>query len=140
MGLPQIIRNHIVSELFEIFIDDCEENFSRDFYLSRDNISEMIEVGMNFGTHGTNHEWFTNMSKKELNDELEKSKNFSENFFGKNNPLTVCFPYGGYNLDILKTVKKFDFKLGFTTEINDAILTNRNALALPRYDTKDFPT
>ena len=51
----------------------------------------------------------------------------------------MCYPYGDFDERVISKIKKLDYKLGFTTEIGDAELTNENAFKLKRYDTNDFP-
>ena len=53
--------------------------------------------------------------------------------------LSVCYPYGAYNLQTLNILREFDFKIGFTTKVNLADLKNSDLLEIPRLDTNDLP-
>jgi len=80
--LPLKLRKKITKELFVKFVSNDEAVFSRDLYLSREEISEMKENGMYFGSHTFSHEWLTHFEPQELEKELE----LSYNAYSKINP------------------------------------------------------
>ena len=53
--------------------------------------------------------------------------------------LSICYPYGSYNNETLKIVKKNNFKFGVTLRV-DKIDKNElaNPYELPRFDCNDF--
>ena len=50
----------------------------------------------------------------------------------------MCYPYGAYNSDTLKLIKKLGASIGVTTQIGKANISD-NPFLLPRFDTNDFP-
>ena len=52
----------------------------------------------------------------------------------------MCYPYGGHTASIANLIKKMGYKLGLTTNVGDANLSEDNAFTLERFDTNDFPT
>ena len=50
----------------------------------------------------------------------------------------MCYPYGAYNKNTLKIIKKYGAKLGVTTIPKIASLSKDNLLRLPRLDTNDL--
>ena len=53
---------------------------------------------------------------------------------------TMCYPYGGYNIETVEILKKYNCQLGFADDrIDIANLSTDNRFALPRLDTNDFP-
>ena len=52
------------------------EEFRKKLYLSEKHINEMINCGMHFGSHSTNHEWMQYLSKDDQEKEISKSINF----------------------------------------------------------------
>jgi len=136
--LPAKIRFEITKELFEKYVSTNESEFSKELYLSLDEIDEMRENGMYFGSHGYSHQWLSYMSEQNLNEELEKSVKFFEriNPTGKK---IMCYPYGDYNELVIKKMKNIGFVGGLTTKTGDAELNNKDLFTLNRYDTNDFP-
>ncbi len=138
--LPAFIRSRIAKELFYKFVTNDEETFSRELYLSFEEIKEMKENGMYFGSHGYSHEWLGYLPVNQLELELEKSLNFQSKIGNSSEDnLIMCYPYGSYNNIVIEKLKKRGFKAGFTTEVGDAVLTKENAFLLKRFDTNDFP-
>jgi peptidoglycan/xylan/chitin deacetylase (PgdA/CDA1 family) len=136
--LPRKFRHELVSELFNKLVSDDEESFSRNLYLSLDEIKEMNENNMEFGSHSHSHEWLSFLSENELIDELLKSKLFLTKI-GLQDDLTLCYPYGNYNENVKNQAKKMNFKLGYTTEFGDSKLSESECFTLKRLDTNDFP-
>jgi len=137
--LPVKLRKEIVQFLFSKYVTKNERKFSNDLYLSKNEISEMVENGMYFGSHGYSHEWLTHLSNKKLNYEIEKSWNFWSKIKMNESRLIMCYPYGDYNEKIVSKIKKIGFKAGLTTKVGNAKLTKNQAFSLKRFDTNDFP-
>lgn len=51
----------------------------------------------------------------------------------------MCYPFGGWNDELLDVLKSRQCTLGLTTEVATADLSKKSPLTLPRYDTNDFP-
>jgi peptidoglycan/xylan/chitin deacetylase (PgdA/CDA1 family) len=136
--LPEKLRVEIVEKLFKKFVIDNEMIFAEKFYLNQEEMNEMSELGMYIGSHGYSHEWFTKLSNIELQKEISLCIEF-EKKYNKKSQLVMCYPYGGYTEKISDLVNNMGYKLGLTTDVGDAILSQKNALTLQRYDTNDFP-
>lgn len=137
--LPLPLRMKITSWLFEKFVTDDESSFSNQLYLSFDEIEEMKESGMYFGSHSYSHEWLSKLSENDLNIEIEKSCEFFKKIKQSEERLIMAYPYGNYDDRVIKKLKQKEFGVGLITEPGDAILTESNAFSLKRYDTNDFP-
>lgn len=137
--LPIKLRSKLTNYLFEKFVTNNEESFSKELYLSFDEISEMQESGMYFGSHGYSHEWLSYLSENELRIEIRKSLDFYYKINKSFDNLIMCHPYGNYSDKTIEELKKNGFKAGLTTEVGDAVLTKSDAFTLKRYDTNDFP-
>jgi peptidoglycan/xylan/chitin deacetylase (PgdA/CDA1 family) len=135
--LPIKVRTDITNELFEKYVTSNESEFSKELYLSLDEIDEMRENGMYFGSHGYSHQWLSYMSEKNLNTELEKSVKFCERI-SPNAEKIMCYPYGDYNEFVLNKIKNIGFIGGLSTKTGDAELNDKNLFTLNRYDTNDF--
>jgi len=138
--LPSRIRKKIVNNLFNLVLDTDEVTFSKNLYMNDENLLEMYENNMTFGSHGTTHYWldklnFQNQSKEIINSILyyKNLKIFDKEKF------SVCYPHGRYNTDTIKVLKKLKIKFAFSTEVKSINSKNiSNKFKLPRYDTNDF--
>jgi len=137
--LPLELREKIVGELFQKYFSDDVDSIWNELYLTENEIKEMGEAGMYFGSHGHSHEWYTQLPDKELKMELEKSFNFCSQIIQKEKRLMFCYPYGNYDNRVIENIKTLGFIAGLTTEVGDSNLEQINAFNLNRYDTNDFP-
>jgi peptidoglycan/xylan/chitin deacetylase (PgdA/CDA1 family) len=136
--LPQVARNEIINFLFKKYVNENESKFSELLYLSMDNIKEMQNEGMYFGSHGYSHNWLSKMSSDELIEEIRNSKNFLKQISFNDN-LIMCYPHGDFNQNVISELKKNGFVAGLTIDVGDAKLDKNHAFFIPRYDTNDFP-
>ena len=52
---------------------------------------------------------------------------------------SFCYPYGSYNKNTIRILKKYKFKIGFTTKPYAFERNKKNDLySFPRFDTNDF--
>lgn len=137
--LPKDLRAKFTDYLFEEFVTNDERSFSKELYLSFNEIREMKEEGMYFGSHGYTHEWLSSLSEIELDIELQHCLNFYSKINGNLSDLIMCYPYGDFNDLIIKKLKERGYKVGLTTQVGDATLNEKNAFTLKRFDTNDFP-
>lgn len=135
------IRKIIVNNLFEKFINIDEKAFSSELYMSEDQLSFMIDSGMHIGSHCYDHFWLSSLTKEEQRKEIVKSLDFLKRIGSDLNNWTICYPYGDYNEHTIELLDEYDCKLGFTTQVNVAELSNRTdrKFTIPRLDTNDLP-
>lgn len=137
--LPFNQRTKILSKIFKKLFGNNESYLSNKTYLSKKNILEMSDNSMSFGSHGYNHHWWETLSISDQEYELKKSINF----YKKNNlykkPFSVAYPYGSYNQNSIKLLKKYKVSFALTTKPGSVNLRNiKNNFIFPRYDTNDF--
>ena len=71
--------------------------------------------------------------------EISKSINFLKKFKLNKNYYSFCYPYGSYNKNTIEILKKYKFKIGFTTKPDAFERNKKNDLySFPRFDTNDF--
>jgi len=138
-GFPQHVRDKLINELFEKYVQQNELKFSENLYLSYDNIKEMQDEGMSFGSHTYTHNWLSEMKNKELKEEIEKSKIFLKKISNKNNDMIMCYPHGDFNEEVIAELKKSGFVAGMTIDVGDVIIEKKEVFSIKRYDTNDFP-
>ena len=136
--LPDIIRSRLVQELFEKFVPIQESNLHSELYLNFDQIREMKQNSMDIAGHGARHIWLGKSSFKEQSFEFIETLKFLKSL-DVNDNYTFAYPYGSYNSNTLKLMKKYKFNFGFTTipSLNGIKLFNSHTLA--RMDTNDYP-
>ena len=132
-------RNLLCNKLIEEFISKSEKELSAELYLNYNQISEMIDNGMHFGSHGKSHFWFNSLNLKQQEFEINESFKFLNSINKKDFLLTMCFPYGNYNDITLNLLKKYKFKLGLTTVSKIYNSIKDDILLIPRLDTNDYP-
>lgn len=132
-------RNLLCNKLIEEFINKSEKELSAELYLNYSQISEMIDNGMHFGSHGKSHFWFNSLNLKQQEFEIKESVKFLNSINKKEFLLTMCFPYGNYNNITLNLLKKYKFKLGLTTVSKIYSSIKDDMLLIPRFDTNDYP-
>jgi peptidoglycan/xylan/chitin deacetylase (PgdA/CDA1 family) len=137
--LPLRIRNKIINKLFSIIIDESEAEFASKLYMNKNNLVEMYKNKMTIGSHGVNHYWWKDLNYNNQLNEIEGSiKYFKKNKIYNNN-FSVCYPYGSYNRDSLKILKKLGIKFALTTKIGT--INKKNIIKnfeYPRFDTNEF--
>lgn len=140
--LPEQLRNIMCDELFSKIIGIEESSFSRELYMSIDQIKCMVDCGMHIGSHGYNHYWLGSLRKEKQQFEIQKSIEFIKAVGGDINNWSICYPYGDYNDDTIALLKENGCKLGLTTEVTlvSPVDSQTDAIyKLPRLDTNDIP-
>jgi len=137
--LPHKIREKIVDNLFKLIVGFDEKNFSKILYINKNHIKEMFKDNMVIGSHGENHYWWGKLNYKDQFKEIKNSVEYFKKIGVYNENFSVCYPYGSYNSDTLKILKKFNVKFALTTKVDSLCNGNINKfLEYPRYNTNDF--
>ena len=59
------LRKIITDDVFQKIVGMDEDKFSRELYMSMDQIKCMVDNGMHFGSHGYDHYWLTSLSREQ---------------------------------------------------------------------------
>lgn len=140
--LDERLRKIITDDVFQKVVGMDEGMFSRELYMSMDQIKCMVDNGMHFGSHGYDHYWLNSLSKDKQKFEIQKSLEFIKEIGGDTNNWTICYPYGAYDEDTISILKENGCKLGMTTRVGVADLEDKQGdviFKLPRLDTNDLP-
>jgi len=133
------LREKIVDILFVKYTGMSENDFSRELYMSQNQLSELLSFGMHVGNHGHNHFWWNRLTEKEMEDELNLSCDFLRKLGVNMSNWTACYPYGAYDNKSIRMLKEKSCKLALTTENNIANTKKVNRYIMPRLDTNDLP-
>lgn len=142
VALPEEMRKKMTSELFEKSVGMDESMFSRELYMTIDQIKCMVDCGMHIGSHGYDHYWLSSLTKDKQEFEIAKSIEFIKMVGGDVNNWTMGYPYGDYNDDTIALLKQHGCKMGFTTDVDVADLSIRGKdmlFKMPRLDVNDLP-
>lgn len=71
--LPEKVRNIIVNFLFNQYVSKDESSFSRELYMSIDQLKCMRRKGMYIGNHGYDHCWLNTLSREQQTKEMKLS-------------------------------------------------------------------
>lgn len=135
----QEIRTNIIETLFKKYVGEPSSIFCSELYMNKSEIKELSKEGMYVGSHTYNHMWLGSLSKEMQNEEIEKSIDFLKNIGAPTQNWIMCYPYGDYNEETLKILKKKNCAIGVTTVPEVARTNNGQNLTLGRFDTNDFP-
>ena len=139
LELVEELRIKIVDILFKKYLGMSENAFSRELYMSEDQLMHMISSGHHIGNHGYNHYWWNSLSKAEMAEELRLSSKFLKRIGVDMNNWTACYPYGSFDDQSIQMLKKRGCKLALTTEVAIASTNQDMRFVMPRIDTNDLP-
>ena len=139
MYLPEEHRSSIVKKLFERYVGRSENEFSKELYMSQDDVKDLIMEGMYVGSHSYSHYHMNACDVRTQELEIDKSLKFISDVGGSTSDWIFNYPHGSYNNETLNILVDKKCIAGFTTKVGIASLENGNALELSRYDTNDFP-
>ena len=142
VALPEELRRKMAHEIFEKSVGMDEAMFSRELYMTIDQIKCMVDCGMHVGSHGYDHYWLSSLSKEKQEFEIAKSIEFIKTVGGDVNNWTIGYPYGDYNEDTIALLKQHGCRMGFTTRVAVADIDEDGEDALyklPRLDVNDLP-
>ena len=114
-----------------------------DYYLTDEQVVDLVDAGMTVGAHSVNHRILSRLSEAEQRVEIGDSKDYLEAVTGE--PVRVfAYPYGTpgtYPDETVRLVDEEGFDAAFTTEerrTSPDEFTTR-PLRLPRFDCTSFP-
>jgi len=139
--LAEDVRNKIIDKLFKKIVSVDEATFSRELYMSEEQLVCMVACGMHVGSHGYDHYWLSSLTKEKQREEIIKSMSFIEKIGGDITKWTICYPYGNYNDDTISLLSEYNCSLGFCTAVDIVKISNQNfeKFKIPRLDTNDIP-
>lgn len=106
---------------------------------SNEEVKDLVKAGMYVGSHGYSHLWLNHESYASQENEIDRSLEFLDEVGAPTEDWIMCYPYGAYNQDTIAILQKKKCALAITTEVKLANLSEHHPLALPRFDTNDFP-
>ena len=137
--LPRQMREKTCNYILFNYLKMNEKQLCKEIYMNIKQLRELNSEGMHIGSHGVEHQYW-----KFHNLEYQKKEIFfSKNFFKKNNinikNFSVCYPWGSYNNDTKRLMKKLNLSFGLTSNTGNFNLSSKiNKFFLPRFDANEF--
>jgi len=138
-GLPLEIRSRITDELFVQTVGMDEASFSRELYMSTEQVKTMQRHGMHIGCHGYNHFWWNKLDRASVENEIDRSLSYLLDIGVAQDIWTACYPYGSFDDQAIEILEDRGCKFALTTEVGGANILRDSRYKLPRLDTNDFP-
>lgn len=134
--LPVQVKKSLLNSIFLKYFGD-ERKFCRNIYMNTEEIKEMIEEDMEFGSHTHSHPRLTSLSKNLQKHEIKKSIEIFRQKIGYILKY-ISYPNSEYNDDTISVLKKYGFICGLTTQpgINK---DDTNLFELKRIDAVTLP-
>lgn len=133
------ISNKICNFLFKKYIKTDQDKFSKNLYMSISNLKELENNNMHIGSHGTNHIMFKNLSDTKQKNEITKSLIFFKNNNIDIANISLCYPWGSYNQNSKKILKKLNINFALTSNSGNIMLNKKfDRYYLPRFDANEF--
>lgn len=139
-GLPVMNELKVKGSLFPI----QNMTFNKEYFnlhregirpLSEEELKSLYDSGFELGSHGQSHQNFRKLSFKQVQTELSESKAWLEKITGSE-VVTVCYPIGGVDSDVVDAAKKIGFKVGITT-LKGSLQLSGDDMILRRVDIKN---
>lgn len=88
-ALPLLLKNNLKATFFI-----TAQNIGKEGYISIEQIREMIDSGMEIGSHGLTHSYLVDKKTKQVKNEIKESKDRIEQLSGQ--PVYSFAPVGGH--------------------------------------------
>lgn len=110
-------------------------------YCTKEMLNEMINYGIEIGSHTITHPLLTSLTNNEVKREINDSKLILEDMFSVE-VNSFCYPYGDYNDSTVEMVKNCGYSLAVTTNpglVNPSTCNwfTLNRIAAEYCDTRD---
>ncbi len=112
-AFPILKKYNFTASIF-LITSSIGKTYEDEKMLTWDQIKEMNEYGIDFGSHGITHPRLTKLPINEAVKEVRESKRFLEESLGKE-ILLFCYPHGDFNADMKTIVKESGYTCACST-------------------------
>ena len=133
------IQNRCCDYLFRKYVTKNEKLFSKNLYMSIRDLKYLIKSKMYLGAHGFQHKRFSKLNYKEKKIEIKKNLIFLKKIGADKKNWAMCYPYGAYDNQTVKILKKNNCIFGLTIKSGLNIFKKKKTFYnLKRFDTNEF--
>lgn len=106
-------KRGLINELFKKYVSEDNVSFASEFYLSKDDVHEILEMGHIIGGHG--HYSYDLRFEDDLTviEEINKMNDFLIKL--NQNQKIYAYANGGYNNNVISLLEQYKFDFAFTT-------------------------
>ncbi len=137
-GIPNKERTKLINSLFKNFVNINEKQFSKKLYMKKFHLKKLINEGMHVGGHGDSHIRLGLASNKIQEREIRSTKKFLKSIKAETKDWLMCYPYGSFNNDTKKILKKNGCKMALTVIKGKMDFSKNELLEIPRVDTNEI--
>jgi peptidoglycan/xylan/chitin deacetylase (PgdA/CDA1 family) len=137
-ALPRDVREELVAEFFKRYVSADEADFLSNIYMTEENLLELVDSGMEIGSHGRAHEWFEDMTHQEQLSDLESGIHYLSELLPDYRPKSFSYPYGSYNKTTLDLIEQVNFTYAYTVKKDFFDSLKDSFLEIPRFDANDI--
>jgi len=109
---PMEVRKSLLDEIFSQFVQRSESSWVDELYMNPDDVSYLVENGIEIGTHGHTHEWLANLSIENQISELTRSFQILDSVTNSSKTRLIGYPFGSYSEVTLGILRNLGVKLG----------------------------
>ena len=113
--LEEVERNQSIDDLSYELDVNIPTDLGKDHILSWNEVREMSNNNIDFGSHTANHPFLTKLSLREAERQIIESKKTLEEELGQDIS-AFAYPYGDYNNSLKKILKKNGFSYAVTVD------------------------
>jgi peptidoglycan/xylan/chitin deacetylase (PgdA/CDA1 family) len=110
LALPELVKRSLKASFFV-----CAGRIGRKHYLDKSMIADLIESGMNIGSHGMYHRDWCTLSASELSEEISGARRRLQDVSGTSVEI-VAIPFGSYNRRVLMRLKQEPWTCVYTSD------------------------
>ena len=138
--LKSSMKNEFLENLFLKYCDS-EEAFSKNLYMSTENLKTLSSFGM-LGTHCASHQPLSKLNDCDIKNDIKSSLDFFK-VLNVGKIFSISYPYGGrtaVDTRVTNIAKEFGFKFGLTMfrGINNFDYIKNNNMLLRRISCSDL--
>jgi peptidoglycan/xylan/chitin deacetylase (PgdA/CDA1 family) len=110
IAAPELSRHGLDAQFFVL-----AQRIGRPGSLGRQDMRELLSMGMRIGSHGLAHSDWTSLSPRQLSDELTTSKAIIEDVLGVP-VLAAAVPFGRYNASVLRALRAAGYRSAYSSD------------------------
>ena len=132
---PKNLREEFIKNFFDK-VNISENDLIKELFINEKEMINMDKKGFLIGYHTHYHNAIDTLSEKEIEEDLNKSKEYFKRILNKD-PDFFSYPYGRSSEIAIKVLKENGIKYAVTIE-RRGLLKSDNPLKIPRYDINDI--
>lgn len=123
IAMPELLKRDLTATFFV-----CSGRVGAPHHLDRSAIGDLLDCGMQIGSHGMHHRDWRTLTAKTLDEEATTARQQLEEICG--GPVTrAAIPFGSYDRRVLARLRKENFETVYTSDMG---LARPNAWLKPR--------